>query len=378
MENGRPATMDGGREDAELIRDRRRVKSLSSQRPGKRFKMSRNQRVRVVPDYYEDDELYLDDVPEMEGYYGERDYYLIQRQKRMMAGRSSRARLPSPFYDEGSEARGQARSISQLVDDGRPRRTEIMYIRSPLHEIQEDQLRSVSEAEVRTEAEHTDVEEGRISDKSRVAAAERKFNTVPRGKVETGLAGRSSSVVRRQVTFTGQEMQGSKVMEKRDSLTAPHVESSEATSRREKSNRTGSASGSSGEGRRGSRAEQDVLPGSVESDSEGGSSFELDQDLIAGVVTGSDTHLRRALGEDSPKSVLKVETGQERRKSSLGDHSGERSDTDSGIERTIQISDKKMNLKNSELMQKKSVFTIAYDGVRTDRLMSATSMPATP
>lgn len=58
------------------------------------------------------------------------------------------------------------------------------------------------------------------------------------------------------------------------------------------------------------------------------------------------------------------------------DHS-DKSDSDSGIGGRNRL-DKKMNLKNSDLMTKKSIFTIAFDGVKTDRLQSADSLPLTP
>lgn len=57
---------------------------------------------------------------------------------------------------------------------------------------------------------------------------------------------------------------------------------------------------------------------------------------------------------------------------SVHEHESDRSDSDSGIGRRSR---QEFNFKNSDLMTKKSIFTLAYDGIKTERIKTADSDP---
>lgn len=113
------------------------------------------------------------------------------------------------------------------------------------------------------------------------------------------------------------------------------------------------------------------LPGSVESnDDDAGSpnrhssdGSEVDMGLIDGVVFGVKK-------DKSNDDKLKPETSLK-----TLEHS-EASDSDSGIGKSRM--ERQLNLKNSELMVKKSIFDLAFDDVKPNPIKSAESMPLTP
>lgn len=111
------------------------------------------------------------------------------------------------------------------------------------------------------------------------------------------------------------------------------------------------------------------LPGSVESDDAGSptrhssDTSDVDMGLIDGVVFGVKQAKSVGPDKNSETAVKTVE------------HS-EASDSDSGIGKSRM--ERQLNLKNSELMTKKSIFTIAFDDVKTDPIKSAESVPSTP
>ncbi|KAI1291952.1 hypothetical protein HDE_07304 [Halotydeus destructor] len=121
------------------------------------------------------------------------------------------------------------------------------------------------------------------------------------------------------------------------------------------------------------------LPGSVEYDEE-----EEEE------VGRSDTQPKSIYNDNQPERNSNVQTPNTEMPelASTGDQlepSGTqkpdaiepKSDSDSGIGNTRhKVSE--LNLKNKNLMEKKSIFTIAYDGVKTTRLKSADSVQGTP
>ncbi|XP_074598665.1 cadherin-86C-like [Brevipalpus obovatus] len=144
------------------------------------------------------------------------------------------------------------------------------------------------------------------------------------------------------------------------------------------------------------------LPGSVEDDGEDGGTggeagrphsdtqSDIDMGLIDGVVFGASRYIANGEkhhedGENPSENSRQRQHHHERSQTKTetaikmietADVSDKSSDSDSGIGRSRM--ERKLNLKNSDLMTKKSIFTIAYDDVKTDRLKSADSVPSTP
>jgi len=80
--------------------------------------------------------------------------------------------------------------------------------------------------------------------------------------------------------------------------------------------------------------------------------------------------------ENEAKSQEIIKTVSKNVKKADQSDSSDKSDSDSGIGRTRL--EKELNLKNSQLMTKKSIFTIAFDGVKTKQISSLESTPSSP
>lgn len=310
----------------------------------KRLRMNRNQRVRVAPETYDDNYSYSDGDPS-------RDY----RRGGYRRARGSR-RMIDMGHSNGTYTLDEEEEMSQ---DSRmkPKRTEILYIRSPPPQPRFDGPRSVSETEMAVFEADDDLEESESGDGRERSRSQGTHRAKRQVSFKVGSRSRQSKepvndddtpIHDSRVSVTRRPRSVSQV-----TLSSQAAPSEDSQSMDGKPRRASLANPSTASSQRSAGlVRQATLPGSVED--------EGDRD-------------ERPASHTHPKMLHEIESDEG---IPSDDARGRKSDSDSGLGRSKHVSD--LNLKNSNLMQKKSIFTIAYDGVRTDRIKSAESGVDTP
>ncbi|RWS12551.1 cadherin-86C-like protein [Dinothrombium tinctorium] len=339
----------------------------------RRWKMSKR---RVGP------ELLTQDTDDVEAGYFDNDYYMTNRN----IPRKERSSFRDSHSNTGTFIMNQAEGSNRKTHLGvrqsdNSKKTEIMYIRSPVHSSYNENVRSVSENDMRFDDEETLFESEGSSfprKKSEVNPEQHRrqvsFSDVkeaaPDSVSQKSLKFRSRRSVS-QITLAGtvpEENEAAIVMSNKSS---PSIHTS-VKSRLSMNN---------------------VLPGSVESEESHSKTeprvqtevSETEKDVLKkGEIVGEVDKSRdvQSSAMEQKESVKETQTSEEseekdKEKENTGENESlEKSDSDSGIGRS-QIK-KDLQLKNMDLMAKKSIFTIVYDTMRTDRIRSPESCPPSP
>lgn len=264
----------------------------------------------------------------------------------------------------------------------KPKRTEILYIRSPLHAMQSED-RSISEAALR------------LNDIDESASSAEIARTRSRNKAKRQVSFKESNDnLRETASVTDSEVFPEK-LERHRSVSNMTLNSQQqaiqpvpperrpsllVTTPSDPMSPAGPATHEIITGTPGVIKRHASLPGSVDDelvlDHPGDATTEPKAVYGDNVQIVDDRHsptvpdipppdydVSDQLPSVQPTTRLQTEVGQAKESAS---------DTDSGIGNTrTHVSE--LNLKNSALMQKKSIFTQAYDGMKTTRLKSAES-----
>lgn len=261
----------------------------------------------------------------------------------------------------------------------RPQQTEIMYIRSP-----PTQPRSVSEQGAvfdEEDEEELDRTPSPDYDDTPTGTFRRKGRRQVSFKTRSGVTvpGKVSSSDQETPMFKNRKLRS----ESEVSLSSQTVADDRSTTVRQQTpirQRPSIAvtnDSSAASSRRSSVVARQVpLPGAVGDDD----GHEDDEDVQ---TPDSTTHVKQVANVSDESEVASVGSVEkvliiDTKKSHLNEIVSDKSDSDSGLGQAKNRSERLLSHKNSDMMQKKSVFTIAYDGVKTNRLKSAESGRETP
>jgi len=317
------------------------------------FRSKRSNRIAPIEDEQQSDDN--------NAYYSDRDVETGHHQRRRGRRRYNR--------HNGANSTGTY-VIDDDIYDGRfkvsrnkrikPRKTEILYIRSPLHDLKHGAARSASEAAMRID--------------------ERDEYPTP-STADTSSRRSTTMKARRQVSFKtnsadGVIVPGTVSISDQDE----HTYTKPFGRHRSVSNMTlaGQTPPSRASSTPASRVRHATLPGSVEDEALTDMNDETEPKIAMYNVEDSnaiDTDDKSEQVDEIPPDY-DDEADQAKIAPSvtqIKDVVSEKSDTDSGLGRDAGRHVSELNLKNSNLMLKKSIFTVAYDGVKTNRLKSAES-----
>jgi hypothetical protein len=404
-------------------------------------KMSRQQRSRVVPEYYEsydnriisheeNDSILLSDIPEQNSnisssrhpYYASRSRSDQMRRLRGIDNMSYVRTSNEPFLiDDLNEPNSLQRSrplAHHLSYNGKyltvPKRTEILYIQSPttVDERPEDLMRSISQNDMHSNEEQASGNSPKIPlhskenpkqvEPTNVYSSQRQRQvsftdqnvsnfaipeevTVP-GMVRTDskqkskpVASTSSSGKKQSINEINVENDLEDNQNSDDSLENPIYSSINIDAKKPHSSHTRIITDPNIE----NRIAVDSLKNSVHSNDEIETykTPNLDEKIRITSVSGVPVsiELTNELKKQSNQTIDNNSVDVNSRKNVLRkensiDNSEKSYDSDSGLGRSGLNTKIDFDIKNSGLMEKKSVFTIAYNDVKTRQLQSAESI----